>query len=120
MAAAFYNQLAGGGAISAGMQPSKCVHSEVVAVMKEVGIDLSNAKPQLLTHGLVEDADLLITMGCGEACPYLPGTRREDWPVPDPKDKPLTQVRKIRDEIKTRVQALVRVEDHPAKFEVQP
>lgn len=75
--------------------------------MKEEGIDLSNVKPQLLTPELAAQADLLITMGCGEACPFVPGLRREDWPLTDPKGKPVEEVRKIRDEIKSRVQRLI-------------
>ena len=106
MAAAFYNQLAGGGGISAGTQPGERVHPEVVGVMQEEGIDLSGAKPQKLTAELAQQADLLVTMGCGESCPYVPDLKREDWPLPDPKGKPLEEVRRIRDEIKKRVQDL--------------
>lgn len=108
MAAAFYNSLVNNnGGTSAGTQPGERVHPEVVTVMKEVGIDLSNVKPQLLTDELAANADMLITMGCGEACPYVPGLKREDWPLTDPKGKPLDEVRKIRDEIKQKVEALV-------------
>jgi arsenate reductase len=109
MAAAFYNTLAGRShqAASAGTQPSECLHPEVVAVMQEIGIDLSDAKPQLLTKELAANADMLITMGCGEACPHVPGLKRQDWPFPDPKGKPLDEVRKIRDEINHKVHALV-------------
>lgn len=107
MAAAFYNQLAGGGDISAGTQPGDQVHPEVTEVMKEEGIDLSCVKPQLLTQDLAAQADLLITMGCGEACPFVPGLKHEDWPLTDPKGKPVEEVRTIRDEIKSRVQRLV-------------
>jgi arsenate reductase (thioredoxin) len=113
MAAAFFNALATGSrahAISAGTQPGDSVHPEVVSVMKEVGIDLSKARPQLLTMDLVRGATLLVTMGCGEECPVIPGTRRHDWPFPDPKDQPRESVRKIRDEIRRRVEALVRSE----------
>jgi arsenate reductase len=108
MAAAFYNQLAGSGGISGGTQPGERVHPEVTEVMREEGIDLSNAKPQLLTPELAAQADLLITMGCGEACPYVPGLKREDWPLSDPKGRPIDEVRQIRDEIKARVQVLIR------------
>ena len=112
MAAAFYNQLADRSkaeAISAGTEPGLRIHPEVLAAMQEVGIDLSNAKPQKLTQELANEASLLITMGCGDKCPYVPGLRRDDWPLRDPKGLPLEEVRNIRDEIKTRVQALLRV-----------
>lgn len=109
MAAAFYNALADGSGegISAGTQPGERVHPEVVEAMKEVGIDLSNAKPQLLSDDLAKQADMLITMGCGEACPYVPGIKREDWPLEDPKGKSLDRVREIRDEIKAKVEGLI-------------
>lgn len=110
MAAAFFNELCGGKeghGLSAGTQPGELVHPEVVAVMNEVGIDLSNSKPQLLTDELAKDVDMLITMGCGEACPYVPGLKHEDWPLSDPKGKSIEEVRKIRDEIRQRVQTLL-------------
>jgi arsenate reductase (thioredoxin) len=108
MAAAFYNALSKKGeGISAGTHPGERVHPEVVTVMQEVGIDLSDVKPQLLTSDLARGADMLITMGCGEACPYLPGLHRDDWPLADPKGKQIDEVRKIRDEIKCRVEGLV-------------
>ena len=110
MAAAFFNQLADrtkAEAISAGTEPGLRVHPEVLAVMQEVGIDLSNAKPQKLTQELAEDAALLITMGCGDKCPYVPGLRRDDWPLQDPKGLPLDDVRRIRDDIKNRVRTLL-------------
>jgi protein-tyrosine-phosphatase len=110
MAAAFFNQLADrqkAEAISAGTEPGVRVHPEVQAVMQEVGIDLSNAKPQKLTEELAQGAQLLITMGCGDECPYVPGLRRDDWPVRDPKGLSPDEVRTIRDEIKERVQSLV-------------
>ena len=113
MAAAFFTQLADptqARAISAGANPGPHVHPIVVDAMSEVGIDLSSAHPQLLTDDLARDATLLITMGCGEACPYIPNLRREDWPLPDPKHLPLDQVRRIRDEVRTRVQALLHAE----------
>jgi arsenate reductase (thioredoxin) len=114
MAAAFFNQLADPSkarAISAGTEPGERVHPEVLAVMQEVGIDLSNAKPQKLTEELAKDAQLLVTMGCGDKCPYVPGLRRDDWPLRDPKGLPLIEVRAIRDEIRGRVEALLRDED---------
>jgi arsenate reductase len=94
-------------AVSAGTDPADRLHPEVIEVMKEVGVDLSSARPQRLTTELVEDADLLITMGCGDRCPYVPGLRTEDWPLEDPKGKPLPRVREIRDEIRRRVEALL-------------
>jgi protein-tyrosine-phosphatase len=110
MAAAFFNQLADplkAQAISAGTEPGASIHPEVQAVMREIGIDLSNAKPQKLTEELARDAQLLITMGCGDKCPYVPGLRRDDWPLPDPKGLPIAEVRAIREEVKRRVQKLV-------------
>ena len=95
-------------AVSAGTAPGERVHPEVVAVMKEVGIDLSEAVPQKLTAELAKDADLLVTMGCGDECPYVPGLRVEDWPLEDPKGKPIERVREIRDEIRRRVEGLLR------------
>ena len=110
MAAAFFNQLANrieAEAVSAGTEPGARVHPEVLAVMQEVGIDLSNAKPQKLTQELANDAALLITMGCGDQCPYVPGLRRHDWPLKDPKGLPMEEVRVIRDDIKNRVLTLL-------------
>jgi arsenate reductase len=114
MAAAFFNSLADPAkavAISAGTRPGEAVHPEVVAVMREAGIDLSRARPQELTSELAEGASLLVTMGCGDECPVVPGARRDDWPLPDPKGQPLGSVRQIRDEIERRVAALVNAED---------
>jgi arsenate reductase (thioredoxin) len=88
MAAAFFNQLAvpeKAEAVSAGTEPGEQVHPEVQAVMQEIGIDLSRAKPQKLTEEIAEHAQLLITMGCGDKCPYVPGLRRDDWPFPGSK-----------------------------------
>jgi arsenate reductase len=102
MAAALFNQLADrqkAEAVSAGTEPGLRVHPEVLAVMREVGIDLSNAKPQKLTDDLAREAQLLITMGCGDRCPYVPGLRRDDWPLKDPKGLPIEEVRAIRDDI---------------------
>ena len=114
MAAAFFNQLADpkkAQAISAGTEPGVRVHPEVQAVMREVGIDLSDAKPQKLTEELAQGAQFLITMGCGDKCPYVPGLRRDDWPLSDPKNLPLNEVRTIRDEISARVSSLLKAED---------
>ena len=110
MAAAFFNQLANplqARAISAGTEPGLRVHPEVLEVMKEIGIDLSEAKPQRLTDELALEAQLLVTMGCGDKCPYVPGLRRDDWPLPDPKGRPLEEVRAVRDEIRCRVASLL-------------
>jgi len=109
MSAAFFNRYADpqkARAISAGTQPAQHVHPEVVEVMREVGIDVAAAKPQKLTAELATDANLLITMGCGDECPHVPGLRRDDWPLADPKGRGIEQVRQIRDEIERRVQRL--------------
>jgi arsenate reductase len=113
MATAFFNQLADhtkAEAISAGTEPGLRVHPEVLSAMQEAGVDLSNAKPQKLTQELAEGASLLITMGCGDKCPYVPGLRRDDWPLRDPKGLLVEEVRTIRDEIKDRVQNLIDLE----------
>jgi arsenate reductase (thioredoxin) len=113
MAAAFFNDLASPSnvqAISAGTEPGERVHPEVIAVMREVGIDLSAARPQRLTEELADKASILITMGCGEQCPVVPGVRREDWPLEDPKGEPIERVREIRDEIRQRVRDLIATE----------
>jgi arsenate reductase (thioredoxin) len=113
MSAAFFNRYANPSkahAASAGTQPADRVHPEVIEVMKEAGIDLSTAKPQKLTHELAQDAYLLVTMGCGDECPFIPGLRRDDWPLPDPKGQGIEQVRMIRDEIERRVKELVSAE----------
>lgn len=109
MAAAFANALGEGKlqALSAGTAPGDRVHPEVIDVMREAGIDLSHARPQKLTADLAQGADLLITMGCGENCPYVPGLQVEDWPIEDPKGKPIERVRAIRDEIRSRVASLL-------------
>ena len=110
MAAAFFNKFADPGyaqAVSAGTDPGLRVHPEVLTVMQEVGIDLSHAKPQKLTEELAREAQLLITMGCGDNCPYIPGLRRDDWPLPDPKGISLGEVRAIRDDIRNRVITLL-------------
>ena len=98
-------------AISAGTQPAEHVHPVVVEAMRELGIDLSAAKPQKLTAELAQGADMLITMGCGDECPYVPGLRRDDWPLPDPKDQGIEVVRHTRDEIKSRVLVLLKDEN---------
>lgn len=111
MAAAWFNHLADptkARALSAGTEPGSRVHPEVVVAMNEVGIDLSGGKPQFLSDELASGASLLVTMGCGEACPAVPGLARDDWPLEDPKQKPVERVRQIRDEIRARVAALLR------------
>jgi arsenate reductase len=113
MAAAFFAACADpqrARAISAGTQPASAVHPEVVAVMAEIGIDLRSAVPTLLTDELAASAQVLVTMGCGEACPVVPGLRRLDWSLPDPKGQPLERVRAIRNEIRARVDDWVRRE----------
>ena len=110
MAAAFFNQLADPGqarAQSAGTEPGERVHPEVLAAMREVGIDLSGARPQKLTAELAAGARYLVTMGCGDQCPFVPGATVRDWPLEDPKGKPMERVREIRDEIRQRVSELV-------------
>jgi arsenate reductase len=93
-------------ALSAGTTPAEHVHSEVVAVMAELGIDLSDRAPQLLTQELAERADVVVTMGCGDACPCIPGKRYIDWNLSDPKQRPLGEVRATRDDIQRRVTTL--------------
>ncbi len=111
MAAAFFNVLADPAqarAISAGTEPGDRVHPEVAAAMAEVGVDLSAARPQPLTPERAAGATHLVTMGCGEQCPFIPGARVEDWPLEDPKGRPPERVRQIRDEVRGRVEAFVR------------
>jgi glycerol uptake facilitator-like aquaporin/protein-tyrosine-phosphatase len=109
MAAAFFNFYAESGcrAISAGTQPAEHVHPEIIRVMREIGIDLSLAKPQKLTQELAKQANVLVTMGCGEACPFVPGLRVIDWAIPDPKGEPLETVRHIRDRVHEQVKDLL-------------
>jgi arsenate reductase len=112
MAATLFNALAERSgsrfrATSAGTSPAGRVHPQVIAVMSELGFDLASAKPQLLTEELARHAELLVTMGCGDRCPHVPGLKVEDWPLEDPKDKPIERVRAIRDEISGHVAELV-------------
>ena len=93
-------------ALSAGTTPAEHVHPEVIEVMRELDIDLAGRRPQLLTRELTEQADVVVTMGCGDACPYIPGKRYIDWELPDPKGHPVSEVREIRDSIAMRVMAL--------------
>lgn len=94
-------------ALSAGTTPADRLHPEVVEAMREVGIDLSSRRPRLLTRGLAEQADVVVTMGCGDKCPFIPGKRYIDWDLPDPSGQPLETVRGIRDEIARRVTGLL-------------
>jgi protein-tyrosine-phosphatase len=113
MAAALFNQLADPAtarAISAGTEPGERVDPVVVDVMREGGLDLSDSRPQKLTDALAREARVHVTMGCGDACPYVPGARVEDWPVQDPKGQPIEAVRAIRDDIARRVRDLIAVE----------
>jgi arsenate reductase len=113
MAAAFFNRLADATkaqALSAGTAPGPRVHPEVAAAMGELGIELGGATPQRLTAELASGATLLITMGCGDQCPFIPGARVDDWPLEDPKGRPLDEVRRIRDDIRERVRRLVEAE----------
>jgi arsenate reductase len=113
MAAAWFNALADATkarAISAGTDPGTRVHPEVLDAMREVGVDLGDRKPQKLTDDLARGAQMLITMGCGEQCPAVPGLRRDDWPLEDPKGKPIARVREIREDVRARVLALLRRE----------
>jgi arsenate reductase len=111
MAAALFNELADPAqarAISAGTEPGDRVHPIVATAMKELGIDLTNVRPRLLTPQVALEAALLITMGCGEACPMVPGLKREDWPLEDPKSKPIERVREIRGEIRQKIESLLK------------
>ena len=109
MAAGFLASLSGGAVevLSAGSEPADGVNPIAVEAMAEVGIDIAGEKPKILTDQAVQDTDVVITMGCGDACPFYPGTRYEDWELDDPAGQPLEAVRPIRDEIKRRVEALL-------------
>lgn len=99
-------------ALSAGTTPAEHVHPEVIQVMRELDIDLSDRRPQLLTRELAEQADVVVTMGCGDECPYIPGKRYIDWDLADPRDRPLAEVRATRDEIAGRVSDLLAELEH--------
>lgn len=109
MAQALFEQAAHGrhAAASAGTVPADRVHPEVVEVMRELGIDLADGHPQRLTDELAEQADVVVTMGCGDQCPFIPGKRYIDWELDDPKGRPVEEVRATRDEIARRVGELV-------------
>lgn len=122
MAAAFFNQMADPSkaqAISAGTAPAAHVHPEVVETMEELGLNLSNAVPQQLTESLASGAQWLITMGCAEQCPYVPGLRREDWALADPKALPIDEVRAIRDTIRRRAREFLLREKIQQRAEFQ-
>jgi arsenate reductase len=110
MSAALFNAAVAAGkarAISAGTKPGPAVHPVVVDAMRELGLELSRATPQHLSEALARTATLLVTMGCGEACPVVPGLRREDWPIEDPKGLPIERVREIRDDLRRRIEELL-------------
>jgi arsenate reductase (thioredoxin) len=109
MSQALFEHAAGGRhrALSAGTTPGERVHPQVVEAMRELDIDLSDRTPRALTRELAEQADVVVTMGCGDDCPYIPGKRYIDWDLEDPKDRPLEEVRATRDDIERRVRALV-------------
>jgi arsenate reductase len=113
MAAAWFNALSAptkARALSAGTAPAEHVHPVVVQAMREIGLDLADQKPQRLTDELARGAEMLITMGCGEQCPAIPGLRREDWPLEDPNGKTIERVRALRDDVRQRVIVLIRRE----------
>jgi arsenate reductase (thioredoxin) len=109
MSEALFERAAGGrhGAASAGTTPAERVHPPVVEAMRELGVDLADHVPRGLTRELAEAADVVVTMGCGDECPYIPGKRYLDWELEDPKGLPIEAVRAIRDEIDRRVRELV-------------
>lgn len=111
MSAALFERVADGRhrALSAGSEadPDGRLHPQVVEVMRELAVDLSDRRPQRLTSELAEQADVVVTMGCGDACPYIPGRRYVDWELADPKDRPVEEVRATRDDIARRVEQLV-------------
>jgi arsenate reductase len=109
MAAALLEEIAGDRVVvsSAGTQPIDEIHAAVVKAMSERGIDLAGRRPSQLRDEAVREADVVITMGCGDECPFYPGKRYEDWEVPDPSGLPVEEVRAIRDEIESRVRALL-------------
>ena len=109
IAQALFEQAAHGrhAAASAGTTPADRVHPEVIAVMRELGIDLADRQPQLLTRELAQQADIVVTMGCGDQCPFIPGKRYIDWELEDPKGRPIEEVRATRDEIARRVTELL-------------
>jgi arsenate reductase (thioredoxin) len=109
MSSALFDRKAAGRhtSLSAGTTPADRVHPEVVEVMREIGLDLSDRRPRLLSRELAERADIVVTMGCGDECPYVPGKRYVEWDLPDPKGRPLEEVREIRDDIVRRIDSLL-------------
>jgi arsenate reductase len=110
MAASLFNKLANPArawATSAGTRPADSIHPVVITVMREVDIDLSDTRPQYLSTDLTRDAHMVITMGCGDQCPLVPGVERDEWPLDDPKEQTIEGVRRIRDDIRRRVAALI-------------
>ncbi len=109
MAAGFMRHLGAGRVtvFSAGSEPANAINLSAVAVMKEVGIDIASAQPQLWTMEMLEAVDVVVTMGCGDACPFLPGKKYVDWPLNDPAGQGIDAVRPIRDEIKKLVEDLI-------------
>jgi arsenate reductase len=120
MAAALFNALCDPNkarASSAGTAPAERVHPAVVTAMREIGIDVTDRRPTRLTSELAATADLLVTMGCGEECPVVPGVRRQDWPLPDPASQPTEAVRQIRNQIASLVRQLLKAEDALPRLE---
>ena len=118
MAAAWFNRLVDSSrarAISAGTDPGPRVHPEVVAAMREVGVDLADAPTTRLTSAIAQQAHVLVTMGCGDQCPHVPGATRDDWPLEDPKGQSIETVRAIRDDIRQRVRQLIEAEGWAAE-----
>jgi arsenate reductase len=110
MAAALFNTMANprrARAVSAGTHPAEAVHPEVVTVMREMDIDISGARPQYLSGDITHDAHIIITMGCGDECPLVPGAERDDWPMDDPRGRPIETIRQIRDDIRKRIVSLI-------------
>jgi protein-tyrosine-phosphatase len=109
MSQALLERAAGGRhtAASAGTAPAERVHPGVMEAMREVGIDLADRRPRLLTRELAEQADVVVTMGCGDECPYIPGKRYIDWDLPDPAGRPVEEVRAVRDDIAGRIDGLI-------------
>jgi protein-tyrosine-phosphatase len=109
MAAGYLQHLAAGriDVLSAGSAPASQINPVAVQAMAEEGIDISGEQPKVLTTDAVREADVVITMGCGDACPIFPGKRYEDWELDDPAGQAIEAVRPIRDEIKSRIQALI-------------
>lgn len=109
MAAGFMKELSGGrvDVMSGGSEPGSAINTVAVAAMAEEGIDITGNVPQLLTTDQVRESDVVITMGCGDACPIFPGKRYEDWELVDPAGKAIEEVRRIRDDIRSRIQALL-------------